>query len=1267
MNYLMESQTSASSSNTQPVFSNTPLQSCKQIVYSVSNYIKSFFTNYKKEDTILQTREEFISKLEEEQENIDEQITDVNYESINELLFIEIGSAFRKIFDLNQEKTENNNIRLRPLGVGNEEIVTFFEFIHYNPKLALPMILWLDTFHDFKYNRTEDTQKLNNKIDDALKQMESYDKYCERFKLPKTSRNKYSLIQLYRDSFFDLNNRQNVNGHYHYTFSKNCIGTILENCYYYDFDSESGDPIVEESKDNEECLTNINKCRYMKHQCSKILFDMSQKIIEQKEFESELLYSYLLYNFFLTNQDIENKMIPWDNKIIRRLHCSLFSFLNKKKHFNYYAKDVDKSNVTNFRIQSNLVVLPASLFDANSSNSSKDKNKIVNIPTTTIPFISNSNFIYEYKKDGCLLNVKGYRNNDDLIVDSKGSCNESVKDCNFTLINNKYESQNISLDLSNAKINLTNKQGMSVEQIVSIIADLISNNDVNHFLFTKNLTNTIASINPKIFDLLVGLKRIGDFGQILQCKQLGIPLFTQDSMQILISMICNSSVVWSPDGHKMFWYDSKDDCIKNTSTQIHGIQCNESFKRRNGETYKTNINRLFTNNIINNPMNILNNTIPSEKFLYINTFKPTPISNTLGEEILKADNTEIENKDEVEVLSHIVKSFKYNNKSVIVCINNKNKILYEIDYTYSDNKYSNKFKNTINEIISDTNNQDWWNEYCKLFDVYNKSKDLQIYEVTIDTKKHYLYAIDVKEEESYTEESKKQIEQDYKDILKYISNKLYCKLYEKDNYFNYEYFNATISSQLTNQLIISSTDFIKDESKCPNLNISNPHLKNKLDEVINIHLGIIDINMIKDFDKKPKSRANRRNTINYKSNHPIQLIIDQIIETKKNDIENALESKNTTTKKPKQVSNYSTKIIENLCEIKVVDTITQLDDQEIILSDSEDENENSNLQPTSLDLSQITIEDESTPIEEQPMEDESTPIEEQPMEDESTPIEEQTMEDESTPIEEQPMEDESTPIEEQPMEDESTPIEEQTMEDESTPIEEQSIKAKQNKKIKYVNKFSRQNISKQLSKTKFKKPTIYSPSTQTPKVDLENSIKEVIRFLHSYFTEKQNTQNIATLNTKWDSIRLSDLTIKIDKIPGFFVNELEIKESDKLKTIQFYVYNTFKNEFNNNKKYSDTYVLKLYNELFETNDLKYIQKPYNTERSSRSSSKKIKPSLKNQIKSRRKMFRRKTIKLNAKKSRSRRTRSPSSRDSRRSRSPRSRSKKITKFRKHKTK
>ena len=125
-------------------------------------------------------------------------------------------------------------------------------------------------------------------------------------------------------------------------------------------------------------------------------------------------------------------------------------------------------------------------------------------------------------------------------------------------------------------INLKNQSGFSPKLITTQIIVLLC----------KKQKLTCAQL-----DFWFSLKRIGDYGQILQAKQLGIPLFTDDKMQILLSLATRTSSVFSIDDTKAIWYSGKDDMIVinkpyNTS-QLDGIkrktQYNiDSLLQRNG-------------------------------------------------------------------------------------------------------------------------------------------------------------------------------------------------------------------------------------------------------------------------------------------------------------------------------------------------------------------------------------------------------------------------------------------------------------------------------------------------------------------------------------------------------------------------------------------------------------------------------------------------------------------------------------------------------------
>ena len=102
-------------------------------------------------------------------------------------------------------------------GLGNIFLVEFLQFIKENPKLAIPMLLWIDTFHDFTQlrtvkgtNETEDEiASINNVLDFYLKEKQGVwgkDNKKEWKIVPQTKYTKllientnYSISKCYRD------------------------------------------------------------------------------------------------------------------------------------------------------------------------------------------------------------------------------------------------------------------------------------------------------------------------------------------------------------------------------------------------------------------------------------------------------------------------------------------------------------------------------------------------------------------------------------------------------------------------------------------------------------------------------------------------------------------------------------------------------------------------------------------------------------------------------------------------------------------------------------------------------------------------------------------------------------------------------------------------------------------------------------------------------------------------------------------------------------
>jgi hypothetical protein len=172
-----------------------------------------------------------------------------------------------------------------------------------------------------------------------------------------------------------------------------------------------------------------------------------------------------------------------------------------------------------------------------------------------------------------------------------------------------------------------NKQGMSPVDIVSIITGLLYGRFFNNGKRNTETThNYLSPMSCKELDFWVALKRIGDFGQILQCKQLGIPLFTDDSMQILISIAACSSVVFTIDNFKVLYYKGDIDCFVCSDNTI-------KYKARQQQE-EANLNRDF--NIYRVDFmykNIINNLIITEEVTDIDNKLKSSAKKVLSERV----------------------------------------------------------------------------------------------------------------------------------------------------------------------------------------------------------------------------------------------------------------------------------------------------------------------------------------------------------------------------------------------------------------------------------------------------------------------------------------------------------------------------------------------------------------------------------------------------------------------------------------------------------
>jgi hypothetical protein len=455
-----------------------------------------------------------------------------------------------------------------------QTILKYLCFIKDNPDIALPTLLWLDTFHDFKEERLM-----------ASVEVEESSRRKEKLELNQII--DYICYRIYGGHWAGLNKRGKIKDcvdiGYEYTFDK-----MYQNSFFK-FQNLTPAPVVtgfhEDVKHT--VLKPLIEKQFLEVEVAKLLYDVSNVFISNSDgWESDFLYMYMLYNFeFNIGDNTRDKFLDDLRKI------SNYSI--SRKDIPYYAKDVDKAS--SHYLKGDLVVLPASIFDANPSNSSKSPGSFVSIPKTTIPYCNGYNFIYNFTGDvePCKLTLEyGDGTTSYAVCSPTCNINNDLKDINIKelskLMNSidiyshtkKDEIQNEIIKLNRSIktvyfvdncVKLPDKQGMSPVDIISIIIGLFEveetrkrKKDTELVFKNQNKDHPLSPISCRVLDFWVALKRIGDFGQIMQCKQLGIPLFTNDNMQILISMAACSSVVFTIDNSKAIWYNGfKDAFMKN--------------------------------------------------------------------------------------------------------------------------------------------------------------------------------------------------------------------------------------------------------------------------------------------------------------------------------------------------------------------------------------------------------------------------------------------------------------------------------------------------------------------------------------------------------------------------------------------------------------------------------------------------------------------------------------------------------------------------------
>jgi hypothetical protein len=530
-------------------------------------------------------------------------------------------------------------------GLSNPYIMEFMQFISKPEHItkAISMILWIDTFHDFKVSRNERTQKYNDLINTLIffykeknyhnnininensysidPTTKKYNEYCEDAF--------YTISTIYRDSFYDYTKMYKIGNNNKFIFPKFNDGvknTILKECYEYD-------------------KTNHNIC-------ARILYQMSL-VVMNYDFEEELLYSYILLNFF---NDSEYRFYINKDKLIDKLRKILHTSFSEEM-IPYYSRDTDIKKSIKSLEKGYQIILPASIMDANKQNSSSDPTDFTNLKTI-IKYACKEDLTYEFIKNDCILNIYDdpINNNENFLklncICNSSECSSIIK-CDENIYNiekkidswstksifvkekfkNEYIDKNYFEKYPSVKDYYKDKKlirnGFSVDLIYQfVIRELYDKQDV----WKKGTSgeSRYTTLDCEIFDKIMCLKRLGDYGQIMQCKQLNIPLFTDDNMQILVCLITRTSVVWSPVDKLLFYKGTNTNnkiCVNNKI--INNKYENDLFISSIPIKYREPLKffefDLNENNVRRIPLYRLNNE-DNNKFVHLNNSTIYPIS-----------------------------------------------------------------------------------------------------------------------------------------------------------------------------------------------------------------------------------------------------------------------------------------------------------------------------------------------------------------------------------------------------------------------------------------------------------------------------------------------------------------------------------------------------------------------------------------------------------------------------------------------------------------
>jgi len=404
------------------------------------------------------------------------------------------------------------------------DLLNWFDRNDY--KYRLPILLFIDSYHDFSKKATGGKDKtLQTEINKILR-------------LPEKS----TIMNYYTNVVFDENNFRQRGYEFEYE-------TILNNL-------------------ND--LDTVNK----RIEIFKILKEFVGKIIGQA-FEKTFLYLYMYYIYIdkrFDGYNISRKISDFKANYTFNVQGTEKQKINVKRYTQDFLMRNESYRVGNtpkhFAVddKSKYVYIPAALMDANKATSSKNPKDYTKEEPIVQYDIGKLKLLYLFNDDGCNLSVVGTEGdnfNPTFQLYAEQSCKGQKIPIEFDEGLDEYERKNTNTiakkNLYNLQDNLkdienTLKNRFNVKDIKNLStnfikfsngSDGISRGDVLSLIlaFSDKLTKLNKPIPIGLIDRLLSLKRLGDFGQIENCKKLDIPLFTQDSMENLLAIVnCTKTI-----------------------------------------------------------------------------------------------------------------------------------------------------------------------------------------------------------------------------------------------------------------------------------------------------------------------------------------------------------------------------------------------------------------------------------------------------------------------------------------------------------------------------------------------------------------------------------------------------------------------------------------------------------------------------------------------------------------------------------------------------